>query len=88
MTREQLRDLVVKELSRLAPELDRAALPDTLRIRDDLDLDSFDFVRLVASLSEQLALPIPELDYGKLETLGSCVAYLGQKLSGSQPQPA
>lgn len=84
MTREALRDLVAEELCQLAPELDRSQVPDSLRIRDELDLDSFDFVRLVARLSERLALPIPELDYEKLQTLGACVDYLHQKLAAPQ----
>jgi len=74
----------VAELCRLAPELGRANVSDTLRIRDDLDLDSFDFGRLVIRLSEQLALPIPELDYSQLETVGACLEYLGQKLAAGR----
>lgn len=60
-------------------------LPRKLRIRSELALDSIDFVRPVARLSEQLALPSPQLDYGKLETLGGSGDRLGQNVAASPP---
>jgi acyl carrier protein len=87
MNREELRKIVVSELVRLAPEIDVATLSDGVRIRDELDLDSFDFVRFVAALDERLRVPTPESDYARLATLGGCLDYLQQKLEAA-PLPA
>lgn len=83
LSRQELREVIAEELTRLAPELDRAALSDTVRIRDELDLDSFDFVRFVASLDDRLSAGIPETDYAKLETIGGCLDYLAEKVGAS-----
>ena len=80
MTRERLNQVVVEELRRLAPELDPAALREGVRIREDLDLDSFDFVRFLAALDQRLGLSIPEADYAQLVTIADCLDYLEKRL--------
>ena len=76
MTRDELRDVVLEELGRLAPEADLAASSPATRLREDLDLDSFDFVRFVTALDERLGIEVPEADYARLQTLDGCLSYL------------
>ncbi len=76
MTRDELRTVILEELGRLAPEADLASLPPAARIREELDLDSFDFARFVTALDERLGVAIPEEDYARLETLDRCLDYL------------
>ena len=85
MTRDELRGVVLEELGHLAPEADLSSLSPKTRLREDLDLDSFDFVRLVTALDERLAIDVPEVDYRKLETLEGCLDYLASKLSMASP---
>ena len=87
MTRDELRRMVLEELARLAPEADLASLPPQARLREELDIDSFDFVRLVTALDERLGIEVPEVDYRKLETLDGCLDYLAGALGAPPAKP-
>jgi acyl carrier protein len=84
MNRAALRDAVLAELGRLAPEAELSTLAPDARIREELDIDSFDFARLVAALSERLGVDVPEVDYRHLETLAGCLDYLEAKTPASR----
>jgi acyl carrier protein len=76
MTRDDVLSTVLEEVKKLAPECDTASLVPQTRLREELDLDSFDFLRLVTALQKRLRLDIPEKDYRHLATLGGCASYL------------
>lgn len=79
MTREQIRDIVLHVLSRIAPEADTASLKPDADLRDELDLDSMDILRFVTALHSECHIDIPEADYSKMRTLNACVEYVVQK---------
>jgi acyl carrier protein len=54
--------------------------PEDLALREELDIDSMDFLNLVTALSERLKIDIPETDYPRLATFGHAVDYLVQRL--------
>ncbi|HEX6836646.1 MAG TPA: acyl carrier protein [Polyangia bacterium] len=81
MTSAEIRDRFVHELTTIAPEADPAAIAPTVPLRDQLDIDSFDFLNLVIALDKTLGVSIPESDYAKLATLDGAVAYLAARLS-------
>lgn len=70
--------LVFDVLSGIAPEADLDALPGRARMRDELDLDSMDFLNFISGLHERTGFDIPEADYPKLFTLDGAVAYLSR----------
>lgn len=76
MTREQIRDTVLKALGRIAPEMNPAAIDAAVPLRDQLDIDSMDFLNFSIALHKELGVTIPEKDYVKLATLNGCVEYL------------
>jgi acyl carrier protein len=80
MTPAEIRDRVLQELVTIAPEADPAAIAPTVPLRDQLDIDSFDFLNLVIALNRSLGVEIPESDYGQLVTLNGAVAYLAARL--------
>lgn len=84
MNDAEIREIVVKVLSGIAPEADLNRLKPQARIRDQLDIDSMDFLNFVIRLHETLKIEIPERDYGRLATLDGCVEYLAKALV-SQP---
>ena len=79
MTPEALRTVVIEALARIAPEIDPAQLDPGANLRDQLDLDSMDFLNFVVALHERLEVDIPEVDYPRLATLDSAAAYLAAK---------
>jgi acyl carrier protein len=78
MNQTEAKALIIDVLSGIAPEADFAALPGEGRLRDELDLDSMDFLNFVAALHERTKIDIPEADYPKLFTLDGTIAYLCQ----------
>jgi acyl carrier protein len=76
MTQADAKALIIDVLSGIAPEADFATLPDRAQLRDELDLDSMDFLNFIAALHERTKLDIPEVDYPKLFTLDGAAAYL------------
>jgi len=69
-TREQ----ILRLLGEIAPEADLAAINPDVSFRDQLDLDSMDFLNFVVSLHKAFEIDIPESDYPKYMTLNGCLA--------------
>ncbi len=80
MTKNDIRKAVIDALLRVAPEADASSLSPTANLRDELDIDSMDFLNVVTHLHTTLAVDVPEADYAKLATLDSAVAYFAAKL--------
>jgi acyl carrier protein len=80
VTRDELRGVVVAELGRVAPELDPKALRLDAPLRDQVDIDSMDFLNFIVALHGRVGVEVPEADYSKLSSVGAIVAYLDAKL--------
>lgn len=80
MDEMELRHKVLDNLTAIAPEVDPATLRPDQPLRNQVDLDSFDWLRFLIALHEQLGVEIPETDYRQLTTLDRLVTYLGAKL--------
>ncbi|WP_373047133.1 acyl carrier protein [Vulgatibacter sp.] len=72
----EVRQLVSRHLQAIAPEIEPADIPDDAPLREEADIDSYDFLNLLVRLSEELQVEIPEADYPQLQTLGGLVRYL------------
>jgi acyl carrier protein len=77
---DEIRAAVIGELARIAPEADLAALDPEAPLREELELDSMDFLRLLAALHERLGIDVPDADAAKLATLAGAVRYLAARL--------
>jgi acyl carrier protein len=80
MTKDVLQATVLRLLSDIAPEADLTSLNPTLSLRDQLDIDSMDFLNFVIALDKELHVAVPETEYAKIATLADCVAYLQQRI--------
>jgi acyl carrier protein len=79
MNREEIRARVLAELGRIAPEADLAALPESAPLREELELDSMDFLHFATALHEALGVDVPESDYEQIASLQDCVDYLAAR---------
>lgn len=79
MSNFDIRTVVQEELSNIAPEADLTSVDPAADLREALDLDSMDFLNFVTAIHQRLGIEIPELDYPKLVTLDSMIAYLTKK---------
>jgi acyl carrier protein len=83
MTTDEIRATVLHVLGGIAPEADLERINPNVSFRQQLDIDSMDFLNFVIALHKQLAIEIPEKDYPKLVTLRGCIDYL---VSSQTPQ--
>ncbi len=81
MTEAEIRTHIFRGLELIAPEADFDELPSGENLREELDIDSYDFLSFLIWLNEDLGVEIPEIDYEKLITLEDLVAYLSQRLN-------
>jgi acyl carrier protein len=82
MTREEIADAVKDIIRTIAPDEDLSDLKPDLRLRDQIELDSMDFLDIVMELRKRYGVQIPEEEYKELATLDGCVSYLAPKLAG------
>ncbi|GDY06850.1 MAG: acyl carrier protein [Planctomycetota bacterium] len=80
MSADQIRQVIMKILCRIAPDNDLTALKDEVPFREQMELDSMDFLDIVMELRKLYRVQIPEEDYGFLSTMTSTVQYLIPKL--------
>ena len=88
MTTDDIKNVIVDALTRIAPEIDPASIQSGVNFRDQLDLDSMDFLNFVLALHDRLGIEIPEVDYPRLYTLDGAVAYLASKTGANRPDHA
>ena len=85
MTEADIRDIrdiravVLATLQSIAPEVETDALRGDRPLRNQVDLDSMDWLNFLLGLNKRLKVEIPEADYRKLVTLDDVVAYLQAK---------
>jgi acyl carrier protein len=73
---DDLRAIVRSIVREIAPEVDSDSLADDADLREELELDSMDFLNLVTALHERTGVDVPERDYPHLASVDACVAYL------------
>lgn len=87
MAPSDIRLVILDILERIAPDEDLSNLDDSVPFREQMELDSMDFLDIVMELRKQYRVQIPEEDYPQLGTMDSTVEYLTPKLKDA-PAPA
>ena len=80
MSRDEIKDVILEIIEDIDEEAALASLDANAPLRDQLDLDSMDFLDIVMELRKRYKLQIPEEEYPQLATLASCVNYLEPRL--------
>lgn len=75
-TKEEVREIVREIIADIAPDENVSLLRAEIPLREQLDLDSMDFLDIVMELRKRYAIDVPEADYPRLESLDSCAEYL------------
>jgi acyl carrier protein len=76
MTRDEATALLAVALQKVAPEADPRTIDPGLPLQEVADIDSVDFLTLVAAVQDRAGIEIPFRDYPKLATLDLFVSYL------------
>jgi acyl carrier protein len=80
MTPAEIRDEILDILSEIAPDEDLSGLEDDKSFREQMELDSMDFLDIVMELRKRHRVQIPEDEYTNLASMASTVSYLEPKM--------
>ncbi|WP_313676977.1 acyl carrier protein [Mycolicibacterium sp.] len=78
MSTDEIRAGVLAELTAIAPEIDEDDLTDTELLRDQVDLDSMDWLNFLVRLHKRFEVDIPESQYAALRTISDLTTYIAQ----------
>ena len=78
---DHIRQIVLDIIADIAPDEELSDLKDEVNLRDQLELDSMDFLDIVMELRKQHKIEVPEEEYPELASLASCVKYLKPKFA-------
>lgn len=81
ISNEEVRTKVLDIIADIALDDDVTGLKDDVALRDQLDLDSMDFLDIVMELKKRHKIEVPQEDYTKLASMKSCVEYLAPKFN-------
>lgn len=81
VTNEEVRTKVLDIIADIALDDDVTGLNDEVALREQLDLDSMDFLDIVMELKKRHKIEVPQEDYIKLASMKSCVEYLAPKFN-------
>ncbi len=87
MEAEDIRGAVLAAIAAIAPETDLQALRPDEPLREQIDLDSMDWLNVVVALHERFSVDIPEADYERLATLDAIVAYIASRKAEPSAAP-
>jgi acyl carrier protein len=79
MTDEAARALLAEVFARFAPEVDFGSIDPRGDLREQLDIDSLDFLNALVAIHERTGVDIPESDYAQVATLDAAAAYLATR---------
>ncbi len=84
MTKAEIKEVILDILSDIAPDDDLSALKDDVAFREQMQLDSMDFLDIVMELRKRYRVQIPEEDYLHLRSMDSTVEYLEPRMRDLQ----
>ena len=76
MTASQIRAIILEVIGQILPDEDLSKLKGDVQIRDQVEMDSMDFLDIIMELRKRYGIEVPEEDYLNLATLDGAVAYL------------
>lgn len=79
LTPEQARHAVTEALRSIVPDADLPGLDEDASLRDELELDSLDFLTFVERLCARARIRIDEQDYPRLATLAQAVQLVRER---------
>ncbi len=80
MTKEEIRSLILEIIAEIVPDEDLSNIKDDISIREQVELDSMDFLDIIMELRKRYGVEVPEDDYKELATLDSSMSYLEPRM--------
>ncbi|HUX48341.1 MAG TPA: acyl carrier protein [Dehalococcoidia bacterium] len=80
MTKEEIKSVLMEIVAEIIPDEDLTNLKGDIPIREQVELDSMDFLDIIMELRKRYSIEVPEDDYMQLATIDSSVAYLEPRM--------
>ena len=80
MTPEEIKKSIVAEILAIAPEIDESEIVPDANLQRSLEIDSFDFLKILTALKEKVGVEVSESDYAKVDTLEHMTDYFAQRV--------
>lgn len=82
---DKVKEIILGIIAVVAPDADLSDIKGDVRLRDQFELDSMDFLDIVMELRKRYQIEVPKEDYSRLATLDGCVEYLAPKFAALSP---
>lgn len=80
MKAAEIKSTILGVIQEILPDEDLSNLKSDVRIRDQIEMDSMDFLDMIMELRKRYGIIVPEDDYMELSTLDGAVAYLEPRM--------
>ena len=80
MTKQEIESVLMEIVAEIIPDEDLTSLKGDIPIREQVELDSMDFLDIIMELRKRYGIEVPEDDYTQLATIDSSVAYLEPRM--------
>ncbi len=80
MTKEEIKRAIIEQILAVAPDVEEEDIEPDANLQRSLEIDSFDFLKVLTGLNRAMGVEVPESDYGKVDTLEKMAEYFAQRL--------
>jgi len=80
MNKDEIKRTIIDQILEIAPDIEEEEIEPNENIQRSLEIDSFDFLKILTALNDQLGVEVPESDYGKVDTLENMANYFDERL--------
>lgn len=82
MTQEQIKAAIIEQILNVAPDIEESDIIPDKNIQRSLEIDSFDFLKILTALNEVTGIEVPESDYSKVDTPEHMYEYFEKRIKG------
>ena len=80
MKKDEIKEVIVKNILEIAPDIEEDEIEPNENIQRSLEIDSFDFLKILTAMNKDVGIEVPEADYSKVDTLEHMVEYFAKRL--------
>jgi acyl carrier protein len=80
MTKEEIKQTIIEQIVMIAPDVDKEEIEPGANLQRSLEIDSFDFLKVLTALNDELGVDVPEADYAQVDTLEHMADYFKARL--------
>ncbi len=80
MTDQELKSIIIEQILKIAPDVEEDDIEMDAHIQRSLEIDSFDFLKILTAMNEKVGVSVPEADYAKVDTLTHMIEYFQARI--------